>query len=153
GGDCKVPYPSGGTYLPTDFGNHKDVSFIGRPFPLAEADEHLARLRYWGFNVVRLLTTWEAVEHKGPKKYDSAYLDYLREVCVRADAHGLYVFIDFHQDVWSRMTGGDGAPAWLFEKVGLDFRKFHAAGAAHVMQYKYDFARGGRQEDRYAMMT
>lgn len=153
GGDCKVPFPSGGTYLPTDFSNHRDVSFVGRPFPLSEADEHLGRLRHWGFNCLRLLTTWEAVEHKGPEQYDTAYLDYLAELIARADALGLYVFIDFHQDVWSRMTGGDGAPAWLFEKVGLDFRKFHAAGAAHVMQYKYDFSRGGRQEDRYPMMT
>ena len=32
----------------------------------------------------------------------------LAEVCRRAGEHGLYVFVDFHQDVWSRMTGGDG---------------------------------------------
>src|SRR3546814_20569518 len=64
----------------------------------------------------------------------------------------MYAFVDFHQDVWSRMTGGDGAPGWTFEAVGLDFTKFHEAGAAHVMQYKYDFARGGRQ-DRYGTMT
>ncbi len=51
------------------------------------------------------------------------------------------------------MTGGDGAPGWTFEAVGLDFTKFHAAGAAHVMQHKYDYARGGRQEDRYPQMS
>ena len=63
------------------------------------------------------------------------------------------MFVDLHQDVWSRMSGGDGAPGWTFEAVGLDFTKFHAAGAAHVMQYKYDYARGGWQEDRYPQMT
>ncbi len=51
------------------------------------------------------------------------------------------------------MSGGDGAPGWTFESVGLDFTKFHAADAAHVMQYKYDYAKGGRQEDRYPQMT
>lgn len=154
GGDCKVPYtPNGHTNIPTDFSDHRTVSFVGRPFPLAEAAEHLGRLKAWGFNCVRLLTTWEAVEHSGPGNYDEAYLDYFATVCRMADEHGLYVFIDFHQDVWSRMTGGDGAPGWTFETVGLDFTKFHAAGAAHVMQYKYDFARGGRQEDRYPTMT
>jgi len=153
GGDCKVPYPNGGTNFPSDFSDHRAVSFIGRPFPLAEADEHLARLKAWGFNCLRLLTTWEAVEHAGPGQYDEAYLDYYAEVARRAGDYGLYVFVDFHQDAWSRMSGGDGAPAWLFERVGLDFTKFHAAGAAHVMQAKYDYARGGRQEDRYAMMT
>ena len=154
GGDCKVPFtPNGYTNIPTDFSNHRTVSFVGRPFPLAEADEHFARLKAWGFNCLRLLTTWEAVEHEGPYLYDEAYLDYFDTLCRMADAYGMYVFVDFHQDVWSRMTGGDGAPGWLFDAVGLDFTKFHAAGAAHVMQYKYDFLRGGRQEENYPTMT
>lgn len=153
GGDCKVPYPDGGTNFPSDFRNHRDVTFIGRPFPLADADEHFKRLAGWGFNALRLLTTWEAIEHKGPGQYDEAYLDYFAEVCARAGEYGFYVFIDFHQDAWSRMSGGDGAPGWTFESASLDFAKFHAAQAAHVMQYKYDYARGGRQEDRYGQMT
>ncbi|MBO6635914.1 MAG: cellulase family glycosylhydrolase, partial [Parvibaculum sp.] len=154
GGDCKVPYtPNGHTNIPTDFSDHRTVSFVGRPFPLAEAEEHFGRLKAWGFNCLRLLTTWEAVEHEGPYRYDEDYLDYFAELCRKADDYGMYVFVDFHQDVWSRMTGGDGAPGWLFEAVGLDFTKFHAAGATHVMQYKYDFARGGRQEDNYPTMT
>jgi hypothetical protein len=152
GGDCKVPCPDGGTNHHSDFSDHRTVSFIGRPFPLADADEHLARLKHWGFNCLRLLTTWEAVEHTGPGRYDDAYLDYFAAVSRRAGHFGLYVFIDFHQDVWSRMSGGDGAPGWTFESVGLDFTKFHAAGAAHVMQHKYDYAKGGRQ-DAYPQMT
>lgn len=153
GGDCKVPYPNGGTNFQTDFSDHRMVSFIGRPFPLDEAHEHLGRLKHWGFNCIRLLTTWEAVEHEGPNKYDEAYLDYFAEVCRLAGEYDLYVFIDFHQDVWSRMTGGDGAPGWVFEALGLDFTKFHEAGAAHVMQYKYDYERGGRQEENYPLMS
>jgi hypothetical protein len=153
GGDTKMPAtPDQRTHLPADFSDHRTVSFVGRPFPLDEADAHLARLRHWGFNVLRLLTTWEAVEHAGPGEYDQAYLDYLAEVTRRAGEHGLYVFIDFHQDAWSRMSGGDGAPGWTFDAVGLDFTKFHAADATHVMQYKYDRARGGRQ-DAYPQMT
>jgi len=154
GGDCKLPYPDGGTHVPTDFSDHRDVSFIGRPFPLDEAEEHLGRLKHWGFNCLRLLTTWEACEHSGPGQYDEAYLDYLAEVCSRAGDHDLYVFIDFHQDVWSRMSGGDGAPGWTFEKVGLDFTRFHDAGAAKAMQLCYDFTRGGgRQEATYPTMS
>ena len=153
GGDCKVPFPDGGTHLPTDFSDHRTVSFVGRPFPEDEADEHFGRLKAWGFNCLRLLTAWEAVEHGGPGVYDTDYLDYYARLCAKAGDYGLYVFIDFHQDVWSRMSGGDGAPGWTFEAVGLDFTRFHAAGAAHVMQHKYDFARGGRQEDNYPEMT
>ncbi len=153
GGDCKVPTtPDGHTYLPTDFADHRTVSFIGRPFPLEEADAHLGRLARWGFNCLRLLTTWEAVEHAGPGIYDEAYLDYFAAVARRAGDFGFHVFIDFHQDVWSRMSGGDGAPGWTFEAAGLDFTRFDAAGAAHVMAYRYDAAIGGRQDD-YPQMS
>ena len=153
GGDCKVPHPGGGTQFPSDFHDHRDVSFVGRPFPLDAAGEHLGRLRHWGFNVVRLLTTWEAVEHAGPGQYDEAYLDYFAEVCRLAGEHGLYVFIDFHQDVWSRMSGGDGAPGWTFEAAGLDFTRFPAAGAAHVMQAVYDYASPEERQAAYPQMS
>ena len=153
GGDCKVPYPDGGTNFPSDFSDHREVSFIGRPFPLDESDEHFSRLRAWGFNCIRLLTTWEAVEHRGPREYDTAYLEYFAELCRVAGDYGLYVFVDFHHDVWSRMTGGDGAPGWLFEKVGIDYRRIAESECAHVMQHLYDYSRGGRQEDRYPTMS
>ena len=147
GGDCKGPAsPDGHTYRRTDFGDHRTVSFVGRPFPLAEADAHLGRLARWGFNCLRLLTTWEAVEHDGPGVYDEEYLDYFAALAHRATDLGFYVFIDFHQDVWARMAGGDGAPGWTFEVAGLDFTRFDAADAAHVMAYRYDEAAGGLQE-------
>ncbi|MBY8822456.1 cellulase family glycosylhydrolase [Sphingomonas colocasiae] len=153
GGDCKVPWPDGGTQFPGDFADHRAVSFVGRPFAVAEADAHLGRLAHWGFNCLRLLTTWEAVEHAGPGLHDQEYLDYFAEICRRAAHHGLYLFVDFHQDVWSRMTGGDGAPGWTFEAAGLDFTKFHAAGAAHVMQHVYDYASTVKRQDDYPQMS
>ncbi|MFX0040683.1 MAG: cellulase family glycosylhydrolase [Candidatus Heimdallarchaeota archaeon] len=138
GGSSKVPFtPNGATHIKTDFSEHREVSFVGRPFPLKEADEHFTRLKHWGFNCLRFLVTWEAIEHKGPGQYDREYLNYLDEVLKMAESYKFYTFIDPHQDVWSRMTGGDGAPGWTFEKVGLDFRKFDAADAALVMQYRY----------------
>lgn len=153
GGDCKVPWPDGGTDRPSDFSDHRTISFIGRPFPLAEADTHLARLAHWGFNCLRLLTTWEAIEHAGPGQYDADYLDYYAEICARAGRFGLHVFVDFHQDVWSRMSGGDGAPGWAFEAVGLDFRQFHRADVAHIMQAQYDYASPERRQDAYPQMS
>ncbi|WP_411823312.1 cellulase family glycosylhydrolase [Leptospira sp. 'Mane'] len=153
GGDTKVPYPNGGTHIPTDFSDHRDVSFVGRPFPLEDAKEHFTRLQKWGFNCLRLLTTWEAIEHKGPDDYDTEYLDYLTEIIRQAGDYGFYVFVDFHQDVWSRMTGGDGAPGWLFEKIGIDYTKLSDADASIVMQLKYDYSKQGtRQEDNYPTM-
>ena len=139
GGSTKVPVtPNGATHIKTDFQDHRDVSFVGHPFPLKEADEHFKRLKHWGFNCIRFLVTWEAIEHKGPRLYDKEYFDYVEEVLKIASEFKFYTFIDPHQDVWSRMTGGDGAPGWTFEKVGLDFTKFDAADAVLVMQYRYD---------------
>ncbi len=139
GGSSKVPVtPNGATHIKTDFYDHRDVSFVGRPFPLKEADEHFSRLRHWGFNCLRFLVTWEAIEHSGPKKYDKEFLGYFEEILKIAGEKGFYIFIDPHQDVWSRMSGGDGAPGWTFEKVGLDYKKFEPSEATAVMQCRFD---------------
>ena len=135
GGSTKVPFtPNGATYRSEGFFDSKNVSFVGRPFPLNEADEHFSRLRAWGFNFLRFLITWEAVEHAGPGIYDEEYLDYLYAVVKKAGEYGLNLFIDPHQDVWSRFSGGDGAPAWTFDVLGMDITKFKDTGAALVHQ-------------------
>ena len=132
-GASKVPMePNGATHLREGFFDHRQVSFVGRPFPLAEADEHFRRLRHWGLTTLRFLTTWEAIEHAGPGIYDKEYLDYLAAVVQKAREHGLRVFIDPHQDVWSRFSGGDGAPGWTLEAVGFNLENLHDTGAAFV---------------------
>lgn len=139
GGSTKVPaVPNGATHIREGLFDYETVSFVGRPFPLAESDEHFARLREWGLNSLRFLVTWEAVEHEGPGKYDEAYLDYVYEVIQKAGEYGISVFVDPHQDVWSRWTGGDGAPAWTLEKVGFDITKLHETGAAILHQFHGD---------------
>jgi hypothetical protein len=132
-GSSKVPFtPNGATYIREGFFEHRNVSFVGRPFPLDQADEHLSRLREWGFNFLRLLVTWEAIEHAGPGIYDEAYLAYILAVVKKASHFGFDMFIDPHQDVWSRFSGGDGAPGWTLEAVGFDLTHFVETGAAIV---------------------
>ena len=116
GGSSKIPVNS--------------PSFVGRPFPQEEADQHFERLKNWGFTFIRLVITWEALEHSGPGEYDESYLAYLRQILLAAEKRGISVYMDPHQDVWSRFTGGDGAPAWTLEKLGMDTDKIDAAGAA-----------------------
>ncbi|HEU0001452.1 MAG TPA: cellulase family glycosylhydrolase [Ktedonobacteraceae bacterium] len=133
GGSSKVPAtPDGATYIRDGFFDHRHVSFVGRPFPLEEADEHFTRLRSWGLTFLRFLVTWEAIEHAGPGVYDEAYLDYIYQIVKKAGEYGMLLFIDPHQDMWSRFSGGDGAPGWTLEAAGFDMTHFSATGAAIV---------------------
>ncbi|MCX7026408.1 MAG: cellulase family glycosylhydrolase [Spirochaetes bacterium] len=135
GGDSKVPtIPDGRTDLLEGFYEARKVSFVGRPFPLDESDKHFSRLARWGQRFLRLLVTWEAIEHAGPGIYDESYLGYIEAIVERAAKHGISLFIDPHQDVWSRWTGGDGAPMWTLEAAGFEPRRLHASGAALVHQ-------------------
>ncbi|KNE57581.1 hypothetical protein AMAG_03273 [Allomyces macrogynus ATCC 38327] len=132
-GNSKMPItPHANNPEHPEFFDTKAVSFVNRPFPLADAHEHFSRLSHWGLTFVRLLVPWEALEHGGPGVYDEAYISYLIELCELMPQYGIKCFIDPHQDVWSRFSGGSGAPGWTFEVAGLDIRKFKATGAAHV---------------------
>ncbi len=77
-------------------------SYVGKPFALSEAHAHFARIRSLGFNAVRLLVLWEAIEPVRRGEYDGAYLSYVREVVKAAGDEGLYVLLDMHQDMFSR---------------------------------------------------
>ncbi len=140
GGSSKLPYtPLIPSHQKENFYESVyTVSSVSRPFPLAQADDHFERLNQWGYRFIRLLVTWEAIEHAGPRKYDEDYLNYLQAIVQKANDHHLNVFIDPHQDVWSRFTGGDGAPYWTLEKVGFDPLKFAETGSAVIHNIKGD---------------
>ncbi len=96
-------------------------SFISRPLNLDDgsADIHLARLRGWGFNILRYPLTWEALEHEGPYVvtilfstsptdgrlssgiYDYDFMDYTIRVLRKCKEYGFKAYMDPHQDVVS----------------------------------------------------
>lgn len=90
---------SGSTKYPT---SEDPISYVGKPFPLEEADKNFKILRDMGFNGLRLLIIWEAIEPYAGGDYDLDYLDYLERIVAKANEYGIYVFLDMHQDFFSR---------------------------------------------------
>lgn len=153
-GDAKYPKrPDVPSHVSENFFDAEDVSFVGRPFPIEDAPIHFGRLRKWGYNTIRYVFTWEAIEHAGPDKYDEEFCEYTVEVLRSAKDHGFYVFMDPHQDVvcdpyvlfvilydcqltrglkWSRFSGGSGAPLWTLYAAGLNPKTFNKTQAALV---------------------
>jgi hypothetical protein len=134
-GSSKMPtQPNITTFTPIDetYWQGDKVSFVGRPFSLDHAPRHLERIRSWGYNVIRYVYSWEALEHEGPGVYDDEFIDYtIKVLCLMRD-YDFYVFLDPHQDVWGRHSGGSGAPMWTYYAAGLDPRGFQATQAALV---------------------
>jgi endoglycosylceramidase len=80
-----------------------------------EAD--FARMRDdWGFNAIRWVMPWAAVE-PAQGDYDDAYLAAVRERLDWAEAHGILVVLDMHQDVYGEGFGFDGAPRWTCDEA------------------------------------
>ncbi|KAL8776620.1 MAG: hypothetical protein Q9213_008203 [Squamulea squamosa] len=132
-GDAKFPKsPDLPSHKSDCFYDGDNLSFSGRPFSIDEAHVHFSRLKRWGYNLIRYVFTWEAIEHTGPGKYDEDWVKHTVRVLRLAKGYGFYIFIDPHQDVWSRFTGGSGAPMWTVYACGLNPRAFPATEAAWV---------------------
>lgn len=121
----KTPELTTFTPLSEEYWDGDNVSFVGRPFfKLEDAPEHLERIRSWGYNFIRYVYTWEALEHSGPGKYDDEFIDYTIKVLDLLRKYDFYVVLDPHQDLWGRHSGGSGAPMWTYYACGLDPRNF-----------------------------
>ncbi|KAH8648503.1 glycoside hydrolase superfamily [Xylariales sp. PMI_506] len=127
--DAKFP-PGQPTYRLDSLANAESCSYVNAPLDLDSAPSHLRKLRYLGFNTLRLPVVWEALEHAGPGIYDDEYIEFVRRLVQVCADHGFRVIINPHQDLWSRHAGGSGAPLWTLHACGLDpdrFAQTHAA--------------------------
>jgi len=75
-----------------------------------------------GFNVIRLIVPWKAVASTLPTGKElepnaKRYLANLQEVIRQFQALGMFVIVDFHQDIAHDLYGGDGFPDWA---MGVD---------------------------------
>ena len=61
--------------------------------------------------------------------YDTDYLEYLHTLISLFPLYGITCFVNMHQDVWSRYSGGSGAPAWTLDAIGFDLHALEESGA------------------------
>jgi endoglycosylceramidase len=94
----------------------------GAPDRLGGVDEAIVSdlADRWGFNVVRHLIFWDAIE-PAPGQFNARYLDLVEQRLDWYSEHGIYVVLDMHQDIWSACFTGDGAPEWASITDGVEF--------------------------------
>jgi Cellulase (glycosyl hydrolase family 5) len=80
--------------------------------------QHLDHLKDLGFNVIRLLIMWKALEPVPNPHLDELlpeakkYLEMIKVIIDELYKRRLFVILDFHQDIVHEIYGGDGFPDW-----------------------------------------
>ncbi|WP_345764947.1 glycoside hydrolase family 5 protein [Diaminobutyricibacter sp. McL0608] len=99
--------------------------FLPEPFGAEDA----RWLADQGFNSARLGLMYEAVEPE-LDTYDDQYIGRMVEYSRLLADHGFFNTIDFHQDSFARLFGGDGFPSWAVANApDLEERWAHLAVA------------------------
>jgi hypothetical protein len=89
---------------------------------IRERQRDLSHLKDLGFNVVRLLVIWKAIEpslNQEPKLLPDGerYLQLVKQIIDHFYYRlGIYIIIDFHQDIAHEDFGGDEFPDWTIKK-------------------------------------
>src|SRR5215216_2755414 len=105
-------------YLPIAPLETKNLSQLNLKEEIKSVEPELDRLKDLGFNIVRLLISWKAIEPRPNPNPDELlpegkqYLTCIKEIIDELHARNLYVFLDFHQDIAHEVYGGDGFPDW-----------------------------------------
>ena len=105
-------------YLPIAPLETKNLSQLDLKEEIKSVKPELDRLKDLGFNIVRLLISWKAIEPRPNTNLDELlpegkqYLTCVKEIIDELYARNLYVFLDFHQDIAHEVYGGDGFPDW-----------------------------------------
>jgi endoglycosylceramidase len=100
-----------------------------------------------GTNVIRVLWIWEAAE---PVRgvYNTDYFQWVQSLIEKADELGIYVILDFHQDLISRHLGsgcGDGFPRWAVPEYLRGIPDNKNCGKYWFMNHFFDIGLWGRK--------
>lgn len=105
-------------YLPIAPLDVHDISKLDLKKEIESVKTGLDLLKNLGFNIVRLLISWKAIEPRPNPNLEELlpegrkYLEYMKEIIDELHARNLYVILDFHQDIANEVYGGDGFPDW-----------------------------------------
>jgi endoglycosylceramidase len=89
-------------YMPFDFAAGQFSTALGA---------YMDRAAGWGIDAMRVPFTWAALEPQQGQR-DTAWLSQYQQLVDAAWARGIWVVVDFHQDVYSECFCGDGFPTW-----------------------------------------
>ena len=83
-------------------------------------DQLLADAAARGLDHLRLGFFWQHLEPE-QDRFDESFLDQIETVLDRAEAHGIVVILDMHQDVYGEAFDSRGIPAWATRTDGHAF--------------------------------
>jgi endoglycosylceramidase len=95
-------------YLPFDFADGGYATAL---------DAYMSHAEEWGIDVMRVPFTWAALEPTEGQN-DATWQAMYGQLLASAWSHGIWVVLDFHQDVFSDVFCGDGFPAWTVPDAG-----------------------------------
>ena len=105
-------------YLPIAPLDVHDISKLDLKNEIETVKSGLDLLKNLGFNIIRLLVSWKAIEPRPNSNLEELlpegrkYLEYMKIIIDELYARNLYVILDFHQDIANEVYGGDGFPDW-----------------------------------------
>ncbi|HPO13605.1 MAG TPA: cellulase family glycosylhydrolase [Candidatus Hydrogenedentes bacterium] len=118
--------------------------------------EDFARMKTWGFNLVRYLVFWEAIEPTDGE-FDENYIEKTLERLKWMEEQGIDVVLDIHQDLYCRKFTGNGFPEWTVDTGGHEFTPAQPWNINYLdpaVLHAYDhFWRSEALKDRYVRMV
>src|SRR6476659_9760005 len=129
-------------YIPIAPLKTKDLSQVDLKMEIESVKPELDLMKELGFNVVRLLISWKALEPHPSSNLEELlpegrkYLTYMKEIVDELYTRKIYSILDFHQDIANEAYGGDGFPDWAVA-IDKEHERPHTPHPDKKWQIKY----------------
>jgi hypothetical protein len=129
-------------YLPIAPLDINDISKLDLRKEIESVKTELDLLKDLGFNIIRLLISWKAIEPRPNPNLDELlpegkeYLTCMKEIVDELYSRNIYIILDFHQDIANEVYGGDGFPDWTLA-IDKEHERPKVANPDKKWQMKY----------------